>query len=175
MDQFLHVYNNWLLWLDIPFWAIFKVKISICYENQSSTFILYIFFYINLQILSSYTISIQKYLYSTILQIPVIRRLISQVISFFICCMFITVWLYVFCLLGMEAHDHIAALDDSKTSWNLKVRVTRIWVKCYRSGSVFRYNMILLDCLVIYDKNLLCLPLQYDSLRLFGNLWQKST
>ncbi|WOG95236.1 hypothetical protein DCAR_0414544 [Daucus carota subsp. sativus] len=47
----------------------------------------------------------------------------------------------------MEAHDHIAALDDSKTSWNLKVRVTRIWVKCYRSGSVFRYNMILLDCL----------------------------
>ncbi|KAL1824227.1 hypothetical protein ACET3Z_011005 [Daucus carota] len=52
---------------------------------------------------------------------------------------------------GMEAHDHISALDDSKNSWNLTVRVTRIWVTRYRSGSrtgsVFRHNMILLDCL----------------------------
>ena len=56
----------------------------------------------------------------------------------------------------MEAHDHISALDDSKNSWNLTVRVTRIWVTRYRSGSrtgsVFRHNMILLDCLVTYDK-----------------------
>ncbi|XP_063949119.1 uncharacterized protein LOC108222654 [Daucus carota subsp. sativus] len=52
-----------------------------------------------------------------------------------------------FGVIGMEAHDHLSALDDSKTSWTLKVRVTRIWQTRYGNGFVDRHNLILLDCL----------------------------
>lgn len=57
-----------------------------------------------------------------------------------------------FGVIGMEAHDHLSALDDSKTSWTLKVRVTRIWQTRYGNGFVDRHNLILLDCLVRCDQ-----------------------
>ena len=62
----------------------------------------------------------------------------------------------------MDVHDHLSTLDDSKTAWILKVRVSRIWVsRSSTNGEVVSNSMILLDCLVsqrIYRHTFFYLP-----------------
>ncbi|KAL1806427.1 hypothetical protein ACET3Z_029495 [Daucus carota] len=43
-------------------------------------------------------------------------------------------------------HHHLLTIDESRTDWMLKVRVTRIWATMSRNGVAVRHNLILLDC-----------------------------
>ncbi|XP_063935257.1 uncharacterized protein LOC135151649 [Daucus carota subsp. sativus] len=45
----------------------------------------------------------------------------------------------------MDAHDHLAVVDGSKMTWNVRVRVTRIWPSTIPNGVIVRWNLLLLD------------------------------
>ncbi|WOH08970.1 hypothetical protein DCAR_0728421 [Daucus carota subsp. sativus] len=49
----------------------------------------------------------------------------------------------------MDAHDHLAVVDGSKMTWNVRVRVTRIWPSTIPNGVIVRWNLLLLDSEIV--------------------------